>query len=285
MNTVDIIISIRRCSPSTPVVNLLNLRFHPVRRRRPCHQPQLRICTMQAFLPAAPTSPTNRSSPAFTPRSPLRHTKSRQLCLRRRCAAVPKCSANPDPSASVAYKVAAAFVEACRPGETPYAIALRNFCLTALEAYRSGYSLQALQFELSASGETGLSGQGQPTRSLQSDEVELRSVWLTLVYKTLRQLAFPVRRDDAAASEMPRTVFSDSYDKLDEFVGNIITAVKAGYDMKRIQLEQSLSQANADRPRTSIESAILGQSTRLVVTTISAASDALKEGQSEDDDK
>lgn len=165
-------------------------------------------------------------------------------------------------AASVAQRIAENFVQACQPGNKPYVDALQDFCTSVMDAYRSGYSLQALQFELSAN--RGGSG----GRMLQNDEVELRSVWLTLCFKTLRQIGFPVDADAAARSSV-------TYDKMDEFVQNIVAAVKAGYDMKRIQLEQALGQGASEKPRTSLESAILGQSTRLVITTIAAASDAM----------
>lgn len=160
----------------------------------------------------------------------------------------------------VASRIARSFVDACVPGGKPYAEALADFCRNALDAYRNGYSLQALQFELSASNNSY-------TRKLRSDEVELRDVWLSLVYKTLRQVRFPVERTAVGVT--------DTYDKFDEFVQNIISAVRAGYDMKRIQLEQSLRQSSSDRPRTTLESAILNQSTRLVITTLSAADDEM----------
>lgn len=168
------------------------------------------------------------------------------------------------PSPSLAHRLASAFIDACSPGRKPYATALREFCDTALAAYREGYSLQALQMELATSGASA-----QALRALQSDEVELRAVWLSLVYKTLRVLGYPAKR----------SVEAEGKDGMDEFVGNIVNAVRMGYDIKRIQLEQSLSQR--DKPRTTLESAILGQSTRLVVTTISAANEDMQGRQGE----
>lgn len=182
--------------------------------------------------------------------------RARARCSPRR-ARWTLCDTPPAPP-SLAQRLASAFIDACSPGRKPYAIALREFCDTALAAYREGYSLQALQMELSTSGASA-----QAMRALQHDEVELRSVWLSLVYKTLRVLRYPAKRR-----------VETEEDGMDEFVGNIVNAVKMGYDMKRIQLEQSLSQK--EKPRTTLESAILGQSTRLVVTTISAATEDLE---------
>lgn len=171
----------------------------------------------------------------------------------------------PPPSSAddIPSRIATAFVEACSPGSKPYATALKDFCRVSLDAYRSGFSLQALQLELSTH-----------SSCLQRDELELRSVWLTLVYKTLRQIGFPARQ-----------ILPDAPDKLDDFVKNIVAAVRAGYDIKRIQLEQSLSQGPNDKPRSVLESAVLGQSTRLVVTTISTAEDVLKDDNNKGDKK
>lgn len=171
-------------------------------------------------------------------------------------------ASEPPAQPTLAQRLAAAFIDACQPGTKPYTAALRDFCDNALAAYRAGYTLQALQFELSASQSVG-------ARALRADEAELRSVWLALVYKTLRKIGYPGGGSDAA------------YDKIDAFVGNIVAAVRAGYDMKRIQLEQSLMLGGGDRPRTELESAVLGQSTRLVITTISAANEDM--GGREDD--
>lgn len=90
----------------------------------------------------------------------------------------------------------------------------------------------------------------------------MRAVWLALVYKTLRNINFP---GGSTTSDMPP-------DRLDAFVKDVVVAVRRGYDMKRIQLEQ----LSVGEPRTDLESAVLGQSTRLVVTTISAADSALQ---------
>lgn len=123
----------------------------------------------------------------------------------------------------------------------------------------------ALQLEMS----------GNPSRvfgrALASDEIELRSVWLTLVFKTLRYLRFPTtsisQNGSTAADAFDR-------DRLDDFVMNITEAARKGYDLKRIQLEQNLTASqSSEKPRTPVENAILNQSTRLVLTTIQVANE------------
>lgn len=161
-------------------------------------------------------------------------------------------SSAPQPTPSLPQRLSQAFIEACTPNPRPYSESLREFCKHALEAYTSGYTLSALNLELSST-----SGSVQ---SLQKDEAELRSVWLTLVYKTLRALNISGGGEYDGVLKAP--------DGMDSFVKSIVSAVRAGYDMKRIQLEQSVGGGEG---RSDMESAILGQSTRLVVTTIQAA--------------
>jgi hypothetical protein len=167
-----------------------------------------------------------------------------------------------DEPAVLADRIARAFVDACTPSETPYAAQVARFCREALHAYRTGYSLVALQLEMSGAT-TGIG------RALASDEIELRSVWLALVYKTLRQIRFPsANPTDGQVSQPARF----DRDRLDDFVTNIVTAVRKGYDMKRIQLEQALTASEGkDAPRSPLESAILNQSTRIIFTTLQVA--------------
>ena len=165
------------------------------------------------------------------------------------------------PGEDVAKRIERTFVEACLPGTKPYVEALGEFVRSALEAYRGGYNLTALQFELQARKD-------HYSRNLKQEEVELRSVWLTLVYKTLREVKFP--SGQALTGSGGSGHGHDSHDRLDDFVKNIVDAVKEGYDMKRIQLEQSLIEHD-QKPKSPLELAILNQSLRLVLLTLSIA--------------
>lgn len=109
--------------------------------------------------------------------------------------------------------------------------------------------------------------------TLKHDEVELRTVWLTLVYKTLRALGHSGGGEEAGAAGEEGQWKRDG---MDGFVSSIVGAVRAGYDMKRIQLEQRLAQEG--NTRNPLESAVLGQSTRLVVTTVAVADEEFGSG-------
>lgn len=166
---------------------------------------------------------------------------------------------------SCGQRIATAFIAACMPGGKPYAEQMADFSRAVLSAYRSGFSLNALQLEMGGADTTSMLG-----RSLQSDEVELRSVWLALAYKTMRYLRVPSSglMDGAGATGESTGAFDR--DRLDDFVQGICIASEKGYDQKRIQLEQSLNSSDSS-PSSPLENAILQQSVRIVLTTIAVA--------------
>lgn len=124
--------------------------------------------------------------------------------------------------------------------------------------------------------ELGVAGTTLRLPVLKHDEVELRTVWLTLVYKTLRALGYSGGGEELKIAEREQRWQGDG---MGGFVSNIVSAVRAGYDMKQIQLEQQLAQGG--EARSALESAVLGQSTRLVVTTIAVADEELREERGE----
>ncbi|KAA8498929.1 hypothetical protein FVE85_6514 [Porphyridium purpureum] len=149
-----------------------------------------------------------------------------------------------------------AFLTACMPGNKPYVDALKEFIAAVLQAYQAGFGLNPILFELQ-------SRQGSSKRRLQPDELEFRTVWITIVYKTLRHMNVP--RDTSVSQEI--VGLPDSFDT---FVASVYKAVKNGYDLKRIQLEQSMANPNG-QSRNDFESAVLLQSTRIVFYTIELA--------------
>lgn len=162
-----------------------------------------------------------------------------------------------DAAAALAREIASAFVVACTRTDVPYAKAIREFVSLSLDAYARGISLSALRSSL------------QREALLASDEVELRDVWISLVYKTLRAVRFPVTLpDDTGNFDMPPPP-----DQFDAFVRSIVAAKKEGSDLKRIQLELSVSSTRS----SPLESAILSQSTRLVVATLDVADERRQE--------
>lgn len=159
-------------------------------------------------------------------------------------------------------RIAKSFVEACIPQSgKPYVESLKNFVQAAVQAYRSGYSLQALQMEMASMSDGGRNFSFLP-RPLREDEVELRSMWVSLVYKTARAAGEPSGDSTPSGSSL-------SFDAFDGFVKKIVAAVRAGSNFEKIKLEQALAGTGSDGPsRTPEEAAILLQSTRLVVLTM-----------------
>jgi len=168
------------------------------------------------------------------------------------CCHAVRLMASMESSADIAA-IEDAFVEACVPGEKSYEEALCGFIDTVMVAYRAGFSLQALLFELQ-------SRQVSAKITLKTDELEFRTVWVTIVYKTLRHLKVPCEQG-AHVEEV--FALDDSFDV---FIRSVHSLVLKGYDLQRIQLEQSMNQTQ--EARTDFETAVLRQSTRLVYYTV-----------------
>mmetsp|Transcript_11401 Transcript_11401/g.23076 ORF Transcript_11401/g.23076 Transcript_11401/m.23076 type:complete len:231 (-) Transcript_11401:1325-2017(-) len=177
-------------------------------------------------------------------------------------------SAEPDGQEhSLPARLARSFIEACLPSERPYVEALQNFIATAIQAFRAGYSVQTLQMEIAA--ETGSDRATMLPRPLRDDEVELRSMWLSLVFKTLRAASGTTDEPSGGPSSSSSAAAPASFDPFDAFVANVIRAFRAGSNFERMKLEQSLSVGAQGTPqRTAEEAAILLQSTRIVVLTL-----------------
>lgn len=177
------------------------------------------------------------------------NTQRRTRQLRTKCSAAGYPAPTPGDSAgTLARDIAISFVTACGNTTVPYTIAIRKFVSLALDAYTKGIPLSALRDELRT-------GEGP---QLANDEAELRDVWLALVYKTLRFVRFPGNTNTPSVP-----------DQFDAFVKSIVIARRNGNDLPRIQLEHAVTSGN--ERSTPLESAILRQSTRLVITTLEEA--------------
>lgn len=153
-------------------------------------------------------------------------------------------------SPSPASDIARAFIQTCTAPKGAYQENLVLFCAAVSRARAAGFGLDALLLEVSSTD----AASEILRRPLASEEVELRTVWVTLVFKTLR-----VRAGESVALK----------DRFDVFVENIAGAKRKGYDQKRIQLEQSLqTEAQEGAGRTELENAILQQSVRIVLATL-----------------
>eukprot|EP00871_Galdieria_phlegrea_P000132 jgi/Galph1/1119/GphlegSOOS_G5876.1 len=147
------------------------------------------------------------------------------------------------------------FVIACIPGKKPYVVALSDFISSTAACYKSGIALNIVKASLMNMKETGF-------RRLKPEEHDLLHTWLTLVYKTLRALHFPTKFEGDLCQ--PEPVY-------DQFVTSVVSAIRNGYSLEKIRLEQVVSIPDT-KPRTDFEAALLSQSTRIVAQTVEQAS-------------
>lgn len=188
-----------------------------------------------------------------TRRRRFRRRVSGDVRRRRLCCTLDAAQSGGD-DGNLSTRIAKAFVNACTPTGIPYAEAVQQFVRYALEAYKTGYSLSALRLELRGNVDTA--------RALASDEAELRDVWLSLVYKTLRAVRYP----GGAGRELMAP------DNFDAFVKSVVAARRDGLNLNRIQKVQ---ESGDGKGLSELEQAILRQSTRLVVATIDVVDEDL----------
>ncbi len=139
-----------------------------------------------------------------------------------------------------------------------YINALKTFIQAGIRAYRSGYTLEALNLELVANQKVT----GDPLLDdflrLDPQELDIRTTWLKLIYVTLTRLD---------GLEPP----PDSGNLLDLVLG-VIEAHQKGYTLDALKLELVLQ--TPEPARTQEESSILSQWMRLVFLTLESAQDS-----------
>ncbi|CAM9550318.1 unnamed protein product [Scytosiphon promiscuus] len=139
---------------------------------------------------------------------------------------------------------------------------IKSFISTIKEAYERGYTVPALTMEVSFVP-TKTAG-----RDLQPDEVELRSVWIALVYLTLENANWPQKVQRAHEISAP------FMDRFSDFVKKVMDAAARGHTLQTLKLEEVMRRGA--EPRTPMEAAVLSQSMRIVFATL----DLMKEGWS-----
>ena len=144
------------------------------------------------------------------------------------------------PDASTASGVAqileVTFVNACMQLATGYVDTLKLFIAAALTAYERGFTVNALSLEL-AQCPTQTAG-----RPLMQEEVELRTVWLSLVYLTLAN----VRHESAAPEAVGASVPAEIRQKFQTFVYDVVNAAQGGYTLEALKLEDMLRRQGTD---------------------------------------
>ena len=139
-------------------------------------------------------------------------------------------SPNPPPKPSltapmVAEMVETTFVNACMQLSSGYVDVLKLFIVAAKAGYELGLTIPQLQLELSSCKSQSA---GRP---LLAEEVELRSVWISLVYLTLERVSH------LKNSSLGDTVDPSIRQKFYTFVYDVVNAQKQGYTLQTLKLE------------------------------------------------
>lgn len=177
----------------------------------------------------------------------------------------------------VAEMLETTFVNACMQLSSGYVDVLKLFIAAAKGGYEIGLTIPQLQLELtSCKSQTA----GRP---LMGEEVELRTVWISLVYLTLERV------NHIKSSSLGDTVDPSIRQKFYTFVYDVVNAKKQGYDLQTLKLEQLVRsdgdvQSEEDKGKTeqekAVENAILSQSMRLVFLTLTVLDEeALAKGE------
>ncbi|CAM9433805.1 unnamed protein product [Discosporangium mesarthrocarpum] len=136
-----------------------------------------------------------------------------------------------DPS-SLPSLVEKTFVVAASASD--YVGGLKAFIGVVKEAYERGYTVPALTLEVSFVP-TQTAG-----RPLAPDEVELRSVWIALVYLTLEKARWPQKKKRASEISSP------FMDRFSVFVDNIMTAFAKGHTLDTLKVRTCSPQRAVD---------------------------------------
>lgn len=166
-------------------------------------------------------------------------------------------------AAGIASLLEATFVNACMQLQTGYVDTLKLFIASAVSAYEQGFAVPALLLEL---GQIEVSTAG---RSLMQEEVDLRTLWVGLVYLTAQQLFHPTQ----GGGDMGGTVPPDIRSKFNTFVYDVVNAKRGGWTFQTLKLEELMRSSGGEggvevSSMSAMERAILGQSMRVVFLTI-----------------
>ena len=194
------------------------------------------------------------------------------------------------PASLTTLAIEAAFVQAASGmNGGNYEFSLMEFVRATRDAYDEGVMVPALNLELSTCQ------QYSAGRPLQSDEIELRTVWLSLVYLTFERVGYESK---STGGFLGQSVAADLRQKFYTFTVSaplppptlmplhprarklpdprpptstpqydIVNAKKQGFDLAELKLEEVLQ---SDEERSPMEQAILSQAMRICYLAIQA---------------
>lgn len=157
-----------------------------------------------------------------------------------------------------------------------YFDAITTFVVATMAAFKSGYSITALKFELAAN-EKNIQYMGRDV-SLNDQEKKMRLIWISLVYITLAHYKFnsersiPSFRDDAVTTSL-----DDIASGLISLVDSVVEAERDGHSFQTFKMEISKVKEVGEEDKISLDQAnIRSQWTRIVFTTLGLLPNALK---------
>jgi len=163
------------------------------------------------------------------------------------------------PASPTTLAIEAAFVQAASGmSGANYEFGLMEFIRATRDAYDEGVMVPALNLELS------MCQQYTAGRPLQSDEIELRTVWLSLVYLTFERVGYESK---STGGFLGQSVAEDLRQKFYTFTYDIVNAKKQGFDLAGLKLEEVLQ---SDEERPPMEQAVLSQAMRICYLAIQA---------------
>ncbi|GMH86058.1 hypothetical protein TrVE_jg4419 [Triparma verrucosa] len=176
------------------------------------------------------------------------------------------------------------FVDACMQLSSGYVDVLKLFIVAGKAAYERGLTIPQVQLEISQC-KTQTAG-----RPLMQEEIDLRTVWLSLLYLTLERV------EHRKGSSVGETVGPDLRQKFYTFVYDVVNAKKQGYTLQTLKLEQMMRNSEGEpseiAEKTSalapqqrqMEEAILSQSMRLVFLTLTVLDETSEFEKKDGDD-
>ena len=178
----------------------------------------------------------------------------------------------------IAAMLEATFVNACMQLASGYVDMLKLFVAAALSGYEQGFTIPALQLELST---VPTQSAGRP---LARDEVELRTVWLSLVYLVAENVGHPSQpnqsrsKSKTTAAAVGATVPPEIRSQFCTFIYDVVNARQSGYTLETLKLEDLMRRSGGDEEKsmTDMERAILSQSMRICFLTLTVLDETEK---------
>ena len=149
-------------------------------------------------------------------------------------------------TSAIAEMLEASFVRACMDAARGYVDTLKLFIVAAKAGYEFGAPIPEVSAELNAC-ERKTAG-----RPLMPEEVELRLLWVCLVYLTLTRLSHPTEGAAGVGDSVPSGISA----KHAPLVDGVVCAYLDGRPLKALKLADFLTP-----PTDAIETAVLSQST------------------------